>query len=105
VVFQFPSALDEEGRRYNSRAEQAILLNNPEGVALLKLYQVAFKRRCMFGLGTSMTFGDYRPTFNIHIKTRENGGAAHHGYPDPTYLERCLEELAASGVTVKDIDL
>ena len=34
----------------------------------------------------------------IHHKTRTDGGAERHGFPDPTFMTRCLEELAAKGV-------
>jgi len=34
----------------------------------------------------------------IHHKTRTDGGAERHGFPDPTFMERCTEELAAKGV-------
>lgn len=36
---------------------------------------------------------------DIHHKTRMEGGPARFGYPDPTYLDRVLEELEAKGVT------
>ena len=78
--------------------------------------QVAFRRRVMFGLGTSMTSGRYKPTFNIHIKTRPRGGATQHGYPDPDYftrwveprldsvlLARSLDELKSMGISVADL--
>jgi|EP01043_Picozoa_sp_COSAG02_P098792 hypothetical protein len=34
----------------------------------------------------------------IHHKTRTDGGAERHGFPDPTFMDRCTEELAAKGV-------
>lgn len=34
----------------------------------------------------------------VHHKTVPHGGPENHGYPDPTYLDRVKEELAALGV-------
>merc|ERR1712012_1426479 len=31
-------------------------------------------------------------------KTRINGGVAGHGYPDPGYVKRALDELASNGI-------
>lgn len=36
----------------------------------------------------------------IHHKTSTHGGSANFGYPDPTYLLRVTEELAAKGVVI-----
>lgn len=44
---------------------------------------------------------EYAPTFNIHIKTKINGGE--FGYPDDGYFARCLDELNSNGVGVKDL--
>lgn len=51
-------------------------------------------------MGRSVTSGmDNQIVWNgIHHKTRHNGGAANFGYPDPTYLKRVKEELAAKGI-------
>eukprot|EP00439_Symbiodinium_sp_Y106_P067788 s985_g11.t1 len=57
----------------------------------------------MFGMGESMTFSSYRPTFNIHIKTSSSGGETKHGYPDETYFHRSLGELKANGVSLTDL--
>ena len=76
----------------------------PLQVILLALFRLAFKRRVMFSLGTSMTFQTFRPTFNIHIKTSRRGGSSNHGYPDDDYFKRSLDALLANGVTMKQLD-
>jgi hypothetical protein len=35
----------------------------------------------------------------IHCKTSSHGGIERHGYPDATYLDRVIAELASKGVT------
>jgi len=37
----------------------------------------------------------------IHLKTRPDGGAANHGYPDDEYFDRVKEELKSFGVEKK----
>ena len=66
--------------------------------------QVAFCRRTMFGMGERLSFpGTFAPTFNVHIKTRTQGGATSHGYPDPNYFKNCLAELEGNHITVLDL--
>lgn len=64
---------------------------------------MAFKRKLVFTIGTSVTSGKSDTvTWNgIHHKTHPCGGAERHGYPDPTYLLRVEQELASFGVLDK----
>lgn len=103
IEFHFPRGLDDDGKPFDGRNPRGYLPCNTQGILLLELFKVAFKRRVMFGLGTSMSFGSYRPTFNIHIKTSTRGGATKHGYPDPDYFARALDELKTNGVTFADL--
>merc|ERR1712050_744153 len=103
VKFDFPPGVDQSGRPYFGRQETGYLPGNVQGVLLLELFKVAFQRCVMFGLGNSMTFGTYRPTFNIHVKTSRTGGMTGHGYPDKGYFGRCLDELRSNGVTLNDL--
>lgn len=103
VCWNFPGGSDLSGRAYNARNEKGYLPCNAQGIVLLELFKLAFKRCVMFGLGTSMSLGSYRPTFNIHIKSSTNRGAAHHGYPDDSYFERSLDELRSNGICIADL--
>lgn len=103
IQFDFPSGTDEKGITYDGRKPKGYLPCNAQGIVLLELFKVAFRRRVMFGLGDSMTFGAYRPTFNIHIKTSMHRGATGHGYPDDSYFQRSLGELRTNGVTILDL--
>ncbi|KAJ1532236.1 hypothetical protein ONE63_000853 [Megalurothrips usitatus] len=75
-----------------------------KGRKVLKLLRIAFERRLVFTVGRSVTTGreDVVTWNEIHHKTEPGISHNGHGYPDPEYLENCLEELAAHGVTDPD---
>lgn len=62
---------------------------------------VAWQRRLIFTIGRSNTTGreDVVTWNDIHHKTEIGPSNSGYGYPDPGFLDRCLEELAAHGVT------
>ncbi|XP_067656383.1 uncharacterized protein [Haliotis asinina] len=68
----------EPGKWYRGFTRTAFLPNNAEGQKVLSLLRVAWERRLTFTIGS-------------------------HGYPDPGYLKRVQEELAAQGVTEADL--
>ncbi|XP_046569929.1 uncharacterized protein LOC124278256 [Haliotis rubra] len=96
----------DPGKWYNGITHIAYLPNNAEGQKVLALLKVAWERRLTFTIGRSVTMGkDSCITWNeIHHKTHITGGPTTFGYPDPGYLKRVQEELAAKGVTEADID-
>lgn len=71
------------------------------GRRVLRLLQIAFDRRLIFTIGRSVTTGreDVITWNEIHHKTELHPSVSGHGYPDNTYLERTIAELAAQGVT------
>jgi len=103
IEFAFPPGVDGDGNRYQGRQPQGYLPHNAQGIILLELFKIAFRRRVMFGLGRSMTYDSYRPTFNVHIKTSTRRGVTGHGYPDPDYFQRALEELRGNCITIADL--
>nr|XP_022339296.1 uncharacterized protein LOC111134504 isoform X2 [Crassostrea virginica] len=94
------------GTPYKGIYRSGYVPNNAKGRLVAKLLNVAFSRRLVFTIGNSRTTGeDGVITWNdIHHKTRTHGGPQRFGYPDPTYLDRVLEELAAKGVTPESAD-
>uniref|UniRef100_A0A7S1CPA8 RING-type E3 ubiquitin transferase n=1 Tax=Bicosoecida sp. CB-2014 TaxID=1486930 RepID=A0A7S1CPA8_9STRA len=76
------------------------LLDNAEGRRVAALLRTAFDRRVSFTIGTSITTGrsDCVIWNGVHHKTSKTGGPQSFGYPDPAYLARVAEELAAKGV-------
>ena len=89
------------GRAYTSPGfpRLAYLPDSDQGQSLLHLLTIAFRRRLVFTVGTSLSLGreDCVTWAGIHHKTAMDGP---HGYPDPRYLDRLEEELRERGVTL-----
>lgn len=99
--FNFPAG-EAGGVLYAGRSQHAYLPDNDEGRQLLAAFALAFRRRVLFGLGQSMTTGQTRPTFAIHLKTATGGGPTRHGFPDPDYFENASRELRAADIVVAE---
>lgn len=85
---------------YRGTSRTAYLPHNNEGIEVLRLLILAFKRKLTFTIGTSVTTGRHNCVIwnGIHHKTSVTGGSSCFGYPDKTYLFRVREELAAKGI-------
>jgi len=99
IEYYFPSG-KTNGEWYDGTQRTAYLPDNKEGREVLKLLKIAFDRKLLFTVGTSVTTGAQNSVVwnGVHHKTSLSGGATAHGYPDLTYLTRVKEELAAKGV-------
>ncbi|XP_068740701.1 probable E3 ubiquitin-protein ligase DTX3 [Montipora capricornis] len=88
------------GQNYSGTNRQAYLPDTREGREVLQLLKRAFDARLVFTVGTSVTTGlQNQITWNdIHHKTSTHGGPFGFGYPDPDYLRRVKEDLAAKGI-------
>ncbi|XP_069140730.1 probable E3 ubiquitin-protein ligase DTX3 [Argopecten irradians] len=111
VSYSFPNGIQgpehpHPGTRFSGTSRTGYFPESPEGIKVVRLLKVAFDRRLVFTVGRSRTTGaDNVVTWNdIHHKTSFTGGTENFGYPDPTYLGRVTEELAAKGVTEEDLD-
>jgi len=102
IIYTIPSG-SKDGKRHSGTQRIAYLPDNEEGKEILELLKIAFSRRLLFTVGTSITTGvnDVVVWNGIHHKTSLRGGAMSHGYPDPTYFKRVKEELAAKGIHSK----
>lgn len=71
---------------------------------MLRLLKIAWNRRLIFTVGSSSTTGEHGTVVwnEIHHKTEPFSNHSGHGYPDPSYLDNVLAELAAHGVTEDD---
>lgn len=100
INYDFPN-----GKNYTGTGRTAYLPDNKEGREVLALFKIAFDRKLLFTVGTSVTTGATNTTVwnGVHQKTNTHGGSSHFGYPDPTYFNRVKEELAAKGVTENTI--
>ena len=103
------------GHYFTGTSRIAYVPNSPEGRKVVRLLRKAFDARLIFTVGTSHTSGATNAVVwnDIHHKTSTQGGPTKlvnnysiiivvvhcsYGYPDPTYLSRVLEELAAKGI-------
>ena len=83
----------------------AFLPATDEGVEVGLLLRIAFDRRLVFQVGTSLTTGKKNTVVwtSIHHKTNLTGGSSCFGWPDATYFNRVTHELAANGVFAAQI--
>jgi len=105
ITYNFPSGVQGEmhpnpGKPYHGTSRVGYLPDNAEGRRVAALLRTAFDRRVSFTIGTSITTGrsDCVIWNGVHHKTSKTGGPQSFGYPDPAYLARVAEELAAKGV-------
>ncbi|XP_015597376.1 protein deltex isoform X2 [Cephus cinctus] len=108
ITYDIPSGIQGPEHPNPGQAYYAVgfprvcyLPDNDLGRRVLRLLQIAFERRLTFTVGRSVTTGreDVITWNEIHHKTELGPSTSGHGYPDPSYLERTLAELAAQGIT------
>jgi len=94
------------GKNYEGTSRTAYLPDNYEGREILALFRVAFERKLLFSIGTSVTTGKSNQTIwnGIHQKTNLTGGSQYFGYPDKTYFNRVKLELVSKGVIKQHIE-
>lgn len=109
ITYDFPDGVQrpdhpQPGTRYRGIRRNGYLPDNEDGRQILKMLKIAFERKLVFTIGSSRTTGKEGViTWNdIHHKTDPRPHST-FGYPDPSYLERVKDELAAKGVTPADI--
>jgi len=93
------------GMAYTRTARTCYLPYTKEGIVILEMLIIAWNRRLIFSVGTSVTTGksDIVVWNGIHHKSNMNGGSSKYGYPDPGYFERVTKELNSFGISV-DLD-
>ena len=106
ISYRFPNGIQglehpNPGKPYEGTDRRAYLPDNWEGRKVLGLLKKAFNQKLTFTIGQSRTTGkDNCVIWNgIHHKTSSTGGPTCFGYPDPVYLKRVQEDLAAKGIT------
>ena len=99
IIYEIQSG-KRNGIYYDGIRRRSYLPNNKEGKEILKLLEIAFKRRLTFTIGTSITTGKENVIVwnGIHHKTKTSGGPIAYGFPDPNYFLRVKQELAAKGI-------
>jgi len=111
ISYAFPNGTQgsehpHPGVKYEGTSREAYLPDDTVGNKVLKLLMISFQRRLTFTVGRSVTQNRDNLVIwnNIHHKTSLSGGSVSFGYPDPTYFDRVLSELAAKGVTEADLE-
>eukprot|EP01083_Nonionella_stella_P088852 247870_1 len=111
IGFEFEGGMQGEehyhpGQTYSGDMREVYFPNNEQGRQALELTKIAWNRRLIFTVGTSLTTKRENCIVwtSLHFKTRLDGGQEAHGWPDDTYFDRFEKELEAKGVTVNDID-
>ncbi|CAB4040975.1 E3 ubiquitin- ligase DTX3L-like [Paramuricea clavata] len=106
ITYSFPNGTQgpdhlNPGKPYTRTNKTAYLPRNKEGKKVLKLLKKAFDQKLIFTIARSTTTGrdDCVVWNDIPHKTSTMGGPAKCGYPDPDYLRRVQETLAAKGIT------
>lgn len=106
MLFEFPGGIQGEhhpnpGKIYFGDLREAFLPNNKQGREAAMLTRIAFQRKLIFQIGTSLTLQqDNRIVFgSIHLKTSTTGGKEKHGFPDDEYFDRFKDELKVKGIT------
>jgi len=91
---------DNPGTIQVGKSCRAYLPNNRDGQKLLKRLKYAFLHGLTFTVGTSLTTGIQNQCTwsSIHHKTSLHGGTSSHGFPDPSYLINCNDELNSLGI-------
>ncbi|KAL6074725.1 E3 ubiquitin-protein ligase [Balamuthia mandrillaris] len=110
ISYHFPDGVQgpqhpNPGQSYSGTSRVAYLPDNKEGNEVLQLLEVAWERKLLFQIGTSVTTGQTNTVVwnGVHHKTSTSGGPTSYGYPDETYFERVKGELEDKGVTLADI--
>ncbi|OWF50068.1 uncharacterized protein LOC110450921 isoform X2 [Mizuhopecten yessoensis] len=106
IYYAFPDGIQDKkhpnpGRNYRGTNREAFLPDNQEGQKVHRLLRKSFEQKLTFTIGSSRTTGreDVVTWNDIHHKTRMHGGPERFGYPDPSYLKRVEDELAAKGIS------
>jgi hypothetical protein len=89
------------GLSFSGADHTAYVPNTLEGIRLVSRLKNAFQHGLTFEVTTSATNGEQRSCVtwsSIRHKTSLNGGLSLQGYPDPSYLDRCSQDLTNAGV-------
>ena len=74
------------------------------GRSCVRLLREAFVRGLLFCVGASATTGSESAIcYAIHQKSRCDGGATNHSWPDSGYLDRLRSECAAHGILIEEM--
>ncbi len=95
IIYNFSSGT-RNGNHYSGDTRRNYIPMDDYGNQILKILISCFEKGYLYTIGSSASTGaDNVIKFNIHQKTRTNGGETAHGWPDSTYLDRLKSECAS----------
>lgn len=114
INYLFPAGIQTErmhkpGNDYDDDSRTVYLPADETGARCAQWLIAAFKQGKLFRVAESKTRNGVYVVWNIHQKTRRNGGYAHHGWPDettadgPGHLDRLISECTAQNVSLTDL--
>ena len=107
IKYNFSHGVSETGTNYNAASFPRVcyIPRCPEGEKVLQLLKLAWERRLVFTVATSVTTGCENCVVwnNIHHKTEPHSNTSGHGFPDPNFLNNIKMELAVQGVTEEEL--
>lgn len=107
INYSFSDGRTGTGTNYSAAGFPRVcyIPDNPEGRKVLELLKLAWERRLIFTIGTSVTTGRSNCIVwnNIHHKTEPHSNSSGHGFPDPNFLKNIKMELAVQGVTESEL--
>ena len=107
IMYNFRNGVSETGTNFNAAGFPRVCYvpRCPEGEEVLQLLRIAWERRLVFTVGTSVTTGCENCVVwnNIHHKTEPHSNTSGHGFPDPNFLKNIKMELAVQGVTEEEL--
>ena len=114
INYEFPGAVQTErmhtpGNHYDYDSRTVYLPADETGARCAQWLIAGFKQGKLFKVGESKTRHGVYVVWNIHQKTRRNGGFANHGWPDettadgPGHLDRLVSECTAQNVSLTDL--
>mmetsp|Transcript_37663 Transcript_37663/g.80198 ORF Transcript_37663/g.80198 Transcript_37663/m.80198 type:complete len:428 (-) Transcript_37663:460-1743(-) len=107
--FEFPNGTQgpndpEPGRAYRGTDRLCVYPDDEVGWTAVALLFRGFRMGALFKVGTSVTTGAKRVVWVVHQKTRHDGGATQHGWPDTEYVTRLKSELMSLGMPAEHIE-
>lgn len=100
MLIQYPPGIQgpghpNPGRSYQGKRTRCYIPDTDLGRVVVWRICAAFARALLFTVGADDISGEYdKVRFSaIHLKTRKQGGAELHAYPDADYLDRVSLEL------------
>lgn len=102
IIYSIASGVQTEEHPHPGRAFFAVgfpricyLPDCPLGRKVLRFLKIAFDRRLLFSIGRSVTTGRE----DVVIWNSVDHKTQFQMFPDPTYLQRCMQQLVHLGVT------